>query len=119
MPKTQNNNNTAKQKFLNLWPTQFMEMSLPGHENANSVIADIVLSKNAAQENMTENYISQNILEMDHPAMFWLKQCIAFMSAVVKLPDDPKPVLAGISVKVVISILFSFKFSFKTSLIIL
>ena len=76
MPKTQNNNNTAKPKFLNLWPTQFMEMSLPGHENANSVIADIVLSNNASQENMTENYISQNILEMDHPAMFWLKQCI-------------------------------------------
>ena len=59
MSKTENNNNTTKPKFLNLWPTQFMEMSLPGHENANSVIADIVLSNNAAQENMTENYISQ------------------------------------------------------------
>ena len=76
MSKTETDNNTTKPKFLNLWPTQFMEMSLPGHENANSVIADIVLSNNATQENMTENYISQNILEMDHPAMFWLKQCI-------------------------------------------
>ena len=25
---------------------------------------------------MTENYIAQNILNMDHPVMFWLKQCI-------------------------------------------
>ena len=32
MSITENNNNTTKTKFLNLWPTQFMEMSLPGHE---------------------------------------------------------------------------------------
>ena len=38
------NKNTIKPKFLDLWPTQFMEMSLPGHETANPVIADIVLS---------------------------------------------------------------------------
>ena len=65
-----------KTKFLDLWPTQFMEMSLPGHETANAVIADIVLSNNAEQENMTENYVNQNILNMDHPAMYWLKQCL-------------------------------------------
>ena len=41
------NRNNIKPKFLNLWPTQFMEMSLPGHETANPVIADIVLSNNA------------------------------------------------------------------------
>ena len=32
------NRNNIKPKFLNLWPTQFMEMSLPGHETANPVI---------------------------------------------------------------------------------
>ena len=70
------NKNTIKPKFLDLWPTQFMEMSLPGFETANPVIADIVLSNNASQENMTENYVAQNILNMDHPAMYWLKQCL-------------------------------------------
>lgn len=70
------NRNNIKPKFLNLWPTQFMEMSLPGHETANPVIADIVLSNNADEDNMTENYVSQNILNMDHPAMYWLKQCL-------------------------------------------
>ena len=70
------NKNTIKPKFLDLWPTQFMDMSLPGHETANPVIADIVLSNNASQENMTENYVAQNILNMDHPAMYWLKQCL-------------------------------------------
>ena len=63
-------------KFLNLWPTQFMEMSLPGFETANTVIADLVLSNNASQENMTENYAAENILNMDHPAIYWLKQCL-------------------------------------------
>ena len=65
-----NNNNTTEPKFLNLWPTQFMEMSLPGHENANSVIADIVLStstepeafgrKSAEASSMTKPIISSN-----------------------------------------------------------
>ena len=73
---TKNSSNITKPNFLNLWPTQFMEMSLPGHVTANAVIADIVLSNNAEQENMTENYVSQNILNMDHPAMYWLKQCL-------------------------------------------
>ena len=70
------NNNSIKPKFLDLWPTQFLEMSLPGFETANPVISGIVLSNNISQDNMTENYIAQNILNMDHPVMFWLKQCI-------------------------------------------
>ena len=73
---TKNSTSISKPKFLDLWPTQFMEMSLHGHESANAVIADIVLSNNAEQENMTENYVNQNILNMDHQAMYWLKQCL-------------------------------------------
>ena len=48
-----NNNNPSEPKFIDLWPTQFMEMSLPGHETANPVIADLVLSNNTAQEKIT------------------------------------------------------------------
>ena len=71
-----NENLNIEPTFLNLWPTMFMKLSLPGHENANSVIAELVLSKNSERESMTENYIEENILEIDHPAIFWLKQCI-------------------------------------------
>ena len=42
-------NINIKPAFLNLWPTVFMQLSLPGHESANPVIADLILSKNAAE----------------------------------------------------------------------
>ncbi len=54
-------NISIEPKFLNLWPTQFMSMSLPGFETANTVLADLVLSNNASQDNMTENYLTENI----------------------------------------------------------
>ena len=69
-------NVNIKPTFLNLWPTVFMQLSLPGHESANPVLADLILSKNVEVQNMTENYNEDNIFNMDHPVIFWLQQCI-------------------------------------------
>ena len=69
-------NINIKPTFLNLWPTVFMQLSLPGHESANPVIADLILSKNAEIQSMTENYTDENLFKLDHPAIFWLRQCI-------------------------------------------
>ena len=69
-------NVNIKPTFLNLWPTTFMQLSLPGHESANPVLADLILSKNVEVQNMTENYNEDNIFNMDHPVIFWLQQCI-------------------------------------------
>ena len=69
-------NINIKPTFLNLWPTVFMQLSLPGHESANPVLADLILSKNVEVQNMTENYNEDNIFNMDHPVIFWLQQCI-------------------------------------------
>ena len=69
-------NVNIKPTFLNLWPTVFMQLSLPGHESANPVLADLILSKNVEIQNMTENYNEDNIFNMDHPVIFWLQQCI-------------------------------------------
>ena len=69
-------NINIKPTFLNLWPTVFMQLSLPGHESANHVIADLILSKNAEIQSMTENYTDENLFKLDHPAIFWLRQCI-------------------------------------------
>jgi hypothetical protein len=68
-------NINIKPTFLNLWPTVFMQLSLPGHESANPVIADLILSKNAEIQSMTENYTDENKCKLDHPAIFWLRQC--------------------------------------------
>ena len=65
----------GKPDFKQLWPTQFMSISLPGHDTANPVLADHLLSQNAALEDMTVDYTSDNLFTTDHPALIWLRQC--------------------------------------------
>ena len=43
----QSKNVPGKPDFKQLWPTQFMSISLPGHDTANPVLADHLLSQNA------------------------------------------------------------------------
>ena len=71
----QNHNSTKAPKFFQLWPTQFMPFNLPGNDQANHILSELVLEKNANLENMTVEYISNNIFNLDHPGIKWLKQC--------------------------------------------
>ena len=52
-----------------------MELTLPGHEMANPVLADFVLQANASRDDMTAQYLNDNIFMIDHPALQWLNQC--------------------------------------------
>ena len=52
--------------FQRLWPTLFMAVTLPGHEQANAMLSGLVLEKNAEQEQMTTNYMEQN---QDYPKL--------------------------------------------------
>ena len=39
------------------------------------MLSGLVLEKNAEQEQMTTNYLEQNFLEDENPAILWLRQC--------------------------------------------
>ena len=73
MARSQSNDGTPI--FSQLWPTQFMSLRLPGYETANPVLADFVMTQNIQNENMTVDYIADNIFITDHPALIWLRQC--------------------------------------------
>ncbi len=62
-------------RFERLWPTLFMSVILPGHEQANTVLSGLVLERNAQQAQMTTDYLEQNLFDSDHPALVWLHQC--------------------------------------------
>lgn len=62
-------------EFKRLWPTLFMAVRLPGHEAANGVLSSLVMQSNAEQDQMTTNYLEQNLFASDHPAINWLYQC--------------------------------------------
>ena len=63
-------------EFQRLWPTLFMSIQLPGHEAANPVISSLLLQANAQQDQLTTNYLNQNLFELNHPAIGWLQQCV-------------------------------------------
>ena len=52
-----------------------MAVNLPGHEQANAMLNGLVLEKHAEQEQMTTNYLEQNLMEDERPAALWLRQC--------------------------------------------
>ncbi|NVK01949.1 MAG: hypothetical protein HWE12_10440 [Oceanospirillaceae bacterium] len=63
-------------EFQRLWPTLFMAIRLPGHEAANPVLTSVILQVNSQQEQLTTNYLNQNLFELNHPAISWLQQCV-------------------------------------------
>jgi uncharacterized protein (TIGR02466 family) len=63
-------------EFQRLWPTLLMAIRLPGYDAANSVLSALVLQANAQQNQLTTNYLNQNLFELNHPAIGWLQQCV-------------------------------------------
>ena len=64
-------------EFTRLWPTLFMSLPLPGAEAANPVLSQLFLAQDAQTDALTERYLEQNLLDMPHPAVGWLRQCFA------------------------------------------
>ena len=66
---SQSKNAPGKPDFKQLWPTQFMSISLPGHDTANPVLADHLLSQNAALDDMTVDYTSEKSIHNRSPGV--------------------------------------------------
>lgn len=68
--------------FVALWPTHFMQRSLPNATRANAALLAIVLKQeegyNSAKKgtDLTSDYLSQDFLTIDNPVIGWLKGCI-------------------------------------------
>ena len=59
-----------------LWPTVFMRRTLPGHDFANQALSAFVLELEDANTALTTDYLRDNLLTADHPAVAWLRDCI-------------------------------------------
>ena len=67
------NHNITKALNFPIMANSIMSFNLPGNEQANHILSELVL-ENANLENMTVEYISNNIFNLDHPGIKWLKQ---------------------------------------------
>ncbi|MCP4327515.1 MAG: hypothetical protein GY791_03655 [Alphaproteobacteria bacterium] len=62
--------------FVDLWPTTMMHRRLPGHEAANQVLGALILELDGARQDLTTDYLADNFMAIDHPAVDWLRQCV-------------------------------------------
>ena len=63
-------------EFTALWPTHLMRVTLPGAEQANPVLAELIEKMDADRAQMTTDYLAGNLFDHAHPALGWLKSCI-------------------------------------------
>jgi uncharacterized protein (TIGR02466 family) len=62
-------------QFASLWPTTIMRLKLPGADQANPLIAELIEEIDAQRGDMTADYLAGNFLKHEHPAIGWLKSC--------------------------------------------
>ena len=62
--------------FLQLWPTTLLQRTLPGHEAANRALAALIEELESANRDLTTDYLRDNLLTHEHPAIDWLRECI-------------------------------------------
>lgn len=62
--------------FRLLWPLLFLERTIPGHEYANPELERVILDLDAKSDQLTTDYLADNLLKKDDPAMAWLTKCI-------------------------------------------
>ncbi len=65
----------AGPEFHRLWPTLFMSVDLPGAEGANAALGAWLMAEDAAHADLTGDYLAGNLMEREHPAIGWLRQC--------------------------------------------
>ena len=53
-----------------------MRRRLPGGEAANQELRRFILEQDAAREDMTTEYLTENLLVVDNPAIEWLRTCV-------------------------------------------
>ncbi len=59
-----------------LWPTLFLSHRLPGHEQANPVLLDVIQQMEQARPGLTTGYLDSNFFAETHPAIDWLEACV-------------------------------------------
>lgn len=66
----------ATPEFTALWPTHLMRVTLPGADQANPILAQLVEQMDGERAQMTTDYLSGDLFSHPHPAFGWLKSCI-------------------------------------------
>lgn len=67
---------SATARYTELWPTTLLQDMLPGAENANLLLVDMIEEMDSQSADMTTEYLQGNFLDIPHPVVVWLRDCI-------------------------------------------
>lgn len=59
-----------------LWPTLFLSHRLPGHEQANGPLLELINALEKDRPDLTTSYLDDNLFAHSHPVLYWLEACI-------------------------------------------
>lgn len=59
--------------FVELWPTILVKKQLPGHAGFDRQLIAHITAQEKGRKNMTTDYLSGNLFEVDEPAINWLR----------------------------------------------
>lgn len=62
--------------FVSLWPTIVLKRMLPDAEAANEVLERLIEELDGRHRDLTTDYRSDNLFNLDNPAASWLKECV-------------------------------------------
>lgn len=69
--------------FVELWPTRLMKRQLPQTDQANQALLALILELESKHQDglqqgrdLTTDYLTQDLLKIDNPAVKWLQGCI-------------------------------------------
>ena len=69
--------------FVELWPTRLMKRQLPKTDQANQALLALIMELESghqpvrqADRDLTTDYLAQDFLKQDNPAVKWLQGCI-------------------------------------------
>ena len=62
-------------EFSALWPTVVLCRLIPGHQDANQALNDLIMDRERHSTDMTTEYRGADFLNSEHPAIAWLTKC--------------------------------------------
>jgi len=60
--------------IVELWPTKIMRRRVHNFTEANQVLIALLEDMEAANKNLTTDYLAPDLFNMDHPAVGWLRE---------------------------------------------
>lgn len=62
--------------FIRLWPTTMLQRQIANSDAANQALTAYIMQAESSRDDMTVDYLSENLFSATDPVVDWLKACV-------------------------------------------